>query len=165
MSVVDLSALALRDAIASKALSPVELMQACLSRIDAINPAVNAICARDDARAMAAARDAEQLVMRGGPLPPLHGLPLGVKDLQDTAGLLTTHGNVRLRGNIPAHDNALVARLRAAGAIVTAKTNVPDSGAGANTRNHPSTALIAHGTYDAPAFAHLTEPQGTQDAG
>lgn len=135
MSVVDLSALALRDAIASKALSPVELMQACLSRIDAINPAVNAICARDDARAMAAARDAEQLVMRGGPLPPLHGLPLGVKDLQDTAGLLTTHGNVRLRGNIPAHDNALVARLRAAGAIVTAKTNVPDSGAGANTRN------------------------------
>lgn len=135
MSLVELSALELRNAIACKELSPAELMQACLDRIDAINPAVNAICARDDARAMAAAREAEQQVMRGGPLPPLHGLPFGVKDLQDTAGLLTTHGNVRLRGHVPEHDNALVARLRTAGAIVTAKTNVPDSGAGANTRN------------------------------
>jgi Asp-tRNA(Asn)/Glu-tRNA(Gln) amidotransferase A subunit family amidase len=135
VSLVDLSATALRDAIASKALSPVELMRACLDRIDALNPAVNAICARDDGRAMAVARQAEQQVIRGGPLPPLLGLPLGVKDLQDTAGLLTTHGNVRLRGHVPTHDNALVARLRSAGAIVTAKTNVPDSGAGANTRN------------------------------
>ncbi|MFM2050033.1 MAG: hypothetical protein RL682_524 [Pseudomonadota bacterium] len=135
MSLVDLSALELRDAIAGKQLSPVELMRACLERMDTINPAVNAICARDDARALAAAAQAEQAVMRGDPLPPLHGLPLGVKDLQDTAGLLTTHGNVRLRGHVPTQDNALVARLRAAGAIVTAKTNVPDSGAGANTRN------------------------------
>lgn len=135
MSLVALGALELRDAIACKALSPVELMRACLDHIDAINPAVNAICARDDERAMAAARQAEQQVMQGGPLPPLHGLPLGVKDLQDTAGLLTTHGNVRLRGHVPAHDNALVARLRSSGAIVTAKTNVPDSGAGGNTRN------------------------------
>ncbi len=135
MSLLDLSALALRDAIAHKQLSPVELMQACLARIDDLNPAVNAICARDDARAMTAAHAAEQAVMRGDPLPPLHGLPLGIKDLQDTAGLLTTHGNIGLRGNVPAKDNALVARLRACGAIVTAKTNVPDSGAGANTRN------------------------------
>ncbi|MDH4464607.1 MAG: amidase [Acidovorax sp.] len=135
MSPVDLSAVALRDAIARKDLSPVELLRACLDHIDAVNPAVNAICARDDERALAAARLAEQQVMRGEPLPPLCGLPLGVKDLQDTAGLLTTHGNIRLRGHVPAHDNALVARLRAAGAIVTAKTNVPDSGAGANTRN------------------------------
>jgi Asp-tRNA(Asn)/Glu-tRNA(Gln) amidotransferase A subunit family amidase len=58
-----------------------------------------------------------------------------VKDLQDTAGLLTTYGNIRLRGNVPSKDNGLVARLRAAGAIVTCKTNVPDMGAGANTRN------------------------------
>ena len=73
--------------------------------------------------------------MRGDALPPLHGLPLGVKDLQDTEGLLTTYGNVGYRGNVPAHDNGLVARLKRAGAIVTAKTNVPDMGAGANTRN------------------------------
>lgn len=135
MSLVELGAVALRDAIARKALSPVELLRACLDRIDALNPAVNAICARDDDRALEAAHRAEQQVLRGEALPPLCGLPLGVKDLQDTAGLLTTHGNVRLRGHVPVQDNALVARLRAAGAIVTAKTNVPDSGAGANTRN------------------------------
>jgi Asp-tRNA(Asn)/Glu-tRNA(Gln) amidotransferase A subunit family amidase len=73
--------------------------------------------------------------MRGDALGPLHGLPLDVKDLQDTAGLLSTSGTVSRRNHVPTHDNALVARLRLAGAIVTAKTNVPDMGAGANTRN------------------------------
>ena len=130
-----LSAVELRRLIGSRQLSPVELMQACIGRIETLNPAINAICATDFDRALDSARAAEQQVMRGAPLGPLHGLPLGVKDLQDTAGLLTTYGNVRLRGNVPATDNGLVARLRAAGAIVTAKTNVPDMGAGANTRN------------------------------
>ena len=129
------SAVELRRLIGSRQLSPVELMDACIARIEAINPAINAIAATDFERARDSARAAEADVMRGAPLGPLHGLPLGVKDLQDTAGLLTTYGNAGLRGNVPAHDNALVARLRAAGAIVTAKTNVPDMGAGANTRN------------------------------
>ncbi len=129
------SAVELRRLIGSKQLSPVELMDACIARIEAFNPAVNAIAATDFERARDSAREAEADVIRGAPLGPLHGLPLGVKDLQDTAGLLTTYGNVGLRGNVPAHDNSLVARLRAAGAIVTAKTNVPDMGAGANTRN------------------------------
>jgi len=131
----DTSAVELRRLIGERKLSPVELLDACIARIESVNPAVNAICATDFGRARETARQAEAQVMRGDPLGPLHGLPLGVKDLQDTAGLLTTHGNVRLRGNVPARDNALVARLRAAGAIVTAKTNVPDMGAGANTRN------------------------------
>lgn len=129
------SAVELRRLIGSRQVSPVELMDACIARIEAINPAINAIAATDFERARDSARAAEADVMRGAPLGPLHGLPLGVKDLQDTAGLLTTYGNAGLRGNVPAHDNALVARLRAAGAIVTAKTNVPDMGAGANTRN------------------------------
>lgn len=131
----DISAVELRRLIGSRQVSPVELMDACIGRIESLNPAINAICATDFTRAREAAREAEAQVMRGGPLGPLHGLPLGVKDLQDTAGLLTTYGNVGLRGNVPANDNALVAKLRAAGAIVTAKTNVPDMGAGANTRN------------------------------
>ncbi len=131
----DLSAVELRRLIGSRQVSPVELMDACIDRIESLNPAINAICATDFTRAREAAREAEAQVMRGAPLGPLHGLPLGVKDLQDTAGLLTTYGNVGLRGNVPAKDNALVAKLRAAGAIVTAKTNVPDMGAGANTRN------------------------------
>ncbi|MEY2954335.1 MAG: hypothetical protein RLZZ401_2422 [Pseudomonadota bacterium] len=129
------SAIELRRLIGARQLSPVELMDACIARIEALNPAVNAICATDFERARVAARAAENQVMRGAALGPLHGLPLGVKDLQDTAGLLTTYGNASLRGNVPVADNALVARLRAAGAIVTAKTNVPDMGAGANTRN------------------------------
>lgn len=129
------SAVELRRLIGSRQISPVELMDACIARIEALDPAINAIAATDFERARAAAREAEAQVMSGRPLPPLHGLPLGVKDLQDTAGLLTTYGNVGLRGSVPARDNALVARLRAAGAIVAAKTNVPDMGAGANTRN------------------------------
>lgn len=129
------SAVELRRLIGTKQLSPVELLDACIARIEALNPGVNAIAATDFERARESARAAEAMVVRGEPLGLLHGLPIGIKDLQDTAGLLTTYGNVRLRNNVPAADNGLVARLRAAGAIVTAKTNVPDMGAGANTRN------------------------------
>ncbi len=129
------SAVDLRDMIARREVSPVELMDACIARIESLNPGVNAIAATDFDRARAAAREAEATVLRGEPLGLLHGLPLGVKDLQNTSGLLTTFGNVGLRGNVPSRDTALVARLRAAGAIVTCKTNVPDMGAGANTRN------------------------------
>lgn len=124
-----------RRLIGRRALSPVDLLQACIARIEAIDPAVNAICATDFERARVAAAAAEAAVMRGDALPLLHGLPLGVKDLLDTEGLLTTCGNVRLRGHIPTADAALVARLRRAGAIVACKTNTPDMGAGANTRN------------------------------
>jgi len=134
-SLPEKSGVELRRLIGSRQLSPVELMDACIARIEALNPGINAIAATDFERARHSARAAEAEVMRGAPLGLLHGLPLGVKDLQDTAGLLTTYGNAGLRGNVPAHDNSLVARLRAAGAIVTAKTNVPDMGAGANTRN------------------------------
>lgn len=131
----DRSACELRRLIGRRQVSPVEVMRACLARIEAIEPAVNALAATDFERALAQSRAAEQAVMRGDALGLLHGLPLGVKDLQDTQGLLTTHGNVGRRHHVPAEDASLVARLRAAGAIVTAKTNVPDMGAGGNTRN------------------------------
>jgi len=132
---VEKSAVELRRLIGSKAISPVELLEACIARIEQVNPFINAVTATCFDRARAEARAAESAVLQGAPLGLLHGLPLGVKDLQDTAGLLTTYGNAGLRANVPARDNGLVARLRAAGAIVTAKTNVPDMGAGANTRN------------------------------
>ncbi len=133
--ILALDAVQQRRLIGSRALSPVDLMQASIARIEALNPGVNAIAATDFERALAAARQAEAAVMRGDALPALHGLPLGVKDLLETEGLLSTSGNIGLRGHVPAADNSLVARLRAAGAIVTCKTNVPDMGAGANTRN------------------------------
>ncbi len=132
---VALSAVQQRRLIGQRKLSPMELMQACIARMEALNPGVNALAATDFERALAQAKLAEAQVMRGEALPLLHGLPLGVKDLQNTAGLLTTYGNVGLRGFVPAEDIGLVARLKRAGAIVTAKTNVPDMGAGANTRN------------------------------
>jgi amidase len=125
----------MRRMIGSRALSPVELLDACIARIEALNPAVNAIAATDFERARAAARSAEQAVLRGEPLGPLHGLPIGIKDLEETAGLLTTYGSPLYRAHVPQVDHVMVARLRAAGAIVTVKTNVPEFGAGANTRN------------------------------
>ncbi len=133
--ILALDAAGQRRLIGRRALSPVELLEACIARIDAVNPAVNAICATDFERARIAARAAEAALRAGQPLPLLHGLPLGVKDLLDTEGLLTTCGNVGLRGHLPNADAALVARLRRAGAIVACKTNTPDMGAGANTRN------------------------------
>lgn len=71
----------------------------------------------------------------GRPMGPLDGLPIGVKDLQNTKGLLTTYGSIRTRDFVPDEDLPMVARLRAAGAIILAKTNVPEMGAGGNSRN------------------------------
>jgi len=135
MALVEKSAVELRALIRSKELSPVELMDACIARIEALNPHINAVTATDFERARATAKQAEAQVLQQADLPLLHGLPMGVKDLQETAGLLTTYGNVGLRGNVPKADNSYVAKLKQSGAIVTAKTNVPDMGAGANSRN------------------------------
>lgn len=135
MSLIQKSAVELRALICNKEVSPVELMAACIAQIEALNPYINAVTATNFEQAQAAAKRAEASVMQKADLPLLHGLPLGVKDLQETAGLLTTYGNIGLRGNVPQADNSYVAKLKNAGAIVTAKTNVPDMGAGANSRN------------------------------
>jgi len=131
----DLDAVAARRAIGARELSPVELVRSCIARIEAVDPAVNAMVARDFERALTAARAAERALMNGAPLGPLHGLPLGVKDLVDAAGLPTTFGSALFRDNVAAADEGVVARLRAAGAIVLGKTNTPEWGAGGNTRN------------------------------
>jgi amidase len=130
-----LPATTLRRMIGAKEISPVELLEACIARIEAIDPAVNAIAAKGYERARSEAKAAEAAVLRGEALGRLHGLPIGIKDLQDTEGLLTTQGSPLLRHHVPARDSAQVALVRAAGAIVTAKTNVPEFGAGANSRN------------------------------
>ena len=134
-SLVETSAVELRRLIGARQLSPLELLEACIARIEKLNPFVNAVTATCFERARDEARAAEQAVMRGGPLGLLHGLPLGVKDLEPTAGLLSTMGTPSLRNHVPAQDIELVRRLRAAGAIVVGKTNVPEMGAGANSRN------------------------------
>lgn len=134
-SLVSLSSVTLRQMIGARQLSPVELLEACITRIEAVNPYVNAVTAKAYDRARAEARAAEKAVMSGDMLGLLHGLPMGVKDLEPTAGLLTTFGSPIYRGHVPDQDVELVARLRRAGAIVAGKTNVPEFGAGANSRN------------------------------
>lgn len=134
-SLVARSAVELRRLIDGREISPVELLEACITRIEAVNPYVNAVTATCFERARKEAKAAERAVLDGRPLGLLHGLPMGVKDLEATEGLLTTLGSPLYRDHVPTADNVLVARLRAAGSIVVGKTNVPELGAGANTRN------------------------------
>ncbi len=123
------------DAIAAKRLSPVELMEATLDRIDATNGDLNAVVAlRDREQLLEEARAAEERIARGVGRP-LEGIPLGVKDLEDAEGLKTTHGSLPLRDNVADHDSVQVGRLRAAGAIVVGKTNAPEFGYTAITKN------------------------------
>ena len=131
----DLTAVEARRLIGQKKLAPTELLASCIARIEAVDHAVNAMVARDFDRARATAKAADAAVARGDELPPLHGLPIGIKDLQDTEGLRTTYGSTIYRDHVPAADERLVAAVRAAGAIVVGKTNTPEFGAGANTRN------------------------------
>jgi len=131
----DLTAVEARRLIGQKRLAPTELMESCIARIEAIDHAVNAVPARDFDRALKAARQADAAVARGEALPALHGLPAGIKDLEDTGGLRTTYGSTIFRDHVPAEDERIVAKVRAAGGIVIGKTNVPEFGAGANTRN------------------------------
>ena len=134
-SLPELPATELRRMIGAREVSPVTLLEACIARIERLNPFVNAITATCFERAREEARTAERAVLDGEPLGLLHGLPLGVKDLEPTQGLLSTMGTPSLRDHVPTQDIELVARLRRAGAIVVGKTNVPEMGAGANSRN------------------------------
>jgi len=131
----DLSAVEARRLIGIKALSPVELLESCLRRIEATNDALNAFVAMDVEAARAEARQAEADVLAGEPLGLLHGLPIGIKDLNPTAGLRTTWGSLIYKDHVPEEDDSVVANLRAEGAIVLGKTNTPEFGAGANTWN------------------------------
>ena len=131
----DLTAVELRRLIGSKAISPVELLESCIARIEAVNPALNAVVATCYDRARAEAEAAEKAVLNGEELGLLHGLPLGVKDLNITEGLRTTFGSLLYEHHVPEADERMVASLRAEGAILVGKTNTPEFGAGANTRN------------------------------
>ena len=108
-------------------LSPVELMEATLARIDAVNPTLNAFVQLDAERAMAEARAQTERIARGEELGALGGLPFGVKELENAAGFLTTAGSRAFKERVAERDDVHVARLRAAGAICLGKTNSPKS--------------------------------------
>jgi aspartyl-tRNA(Asn)/glutamyl-tRNA(Gln) amidotransferase subunit A len=116
-------------------LSALELMQATLARIDAFNPTLNAFVAFREREALLADARAADVRLARGEARPLEGIPLGVKDLEDVAGLVTSEGSVPFKDNLAERDSVQVARLRAAGAIVVGKTNAPEFGYTAITKN------------------------------
>lgn len=131
----DLSAVEARRLIGAKQLSPVELFDSCRARTDAVDGALNAVVARDDALGRKQAEVAEKAVLDGDDLGPLHGLPVGIKDLEPVKGLRTTFGSLIYEHHVPDADDSMVANVRAAGANIFSKTNTPEFGAGANTKN------------------------------
>lgn len=124
-----------QSAIREGALTAVRLLEAHLDRIERINPIVNAIVSIDSESAFAAADRADRAWRYGAELGMLHGIPLAVKDLMDTAGLRTTYGSPIYAEHVPVRDSLLAERLRGAGGIIFGKTNVPEFGAGSHTFN------------------------------
>ncbi|WP_294641331.1 amidase [uncultured Aureimonas sp.] len=124
-SLTRLDASGLAELIRSKEVSPVEVVRAHLDRIEAVDPKVNAIVTVAES-ALDAARAAEAAVMAGEDLGPLHGVPFTVKDSIDTAGVATQRGSPIFRGRTPDRDATSVARMKAAGGVLLAKTNLPE---------------------------------------
>ena len=122
--------------IRSRELSAVEVMQAHLAQIDRVNSRVNAIVSQvDPEKSLAMARAADEKVASGGPLGPLHGLPIAHKDLEEPAGIRTTFGSPIFRDHVPEQDTLMIQRIKAAGALTVGKTNVPEFGAGSQSFN------------------------------
>lgn len=125
LDIATATAARLTRAIRTRQISSRELLEELLERADLVNPALNAIVAWDVDRARAAASAADDAIARGERAGPLHGLPMTVKDVWETEGLVTTSGATKLTRHVPATDALAVARLRHAGAIIFGKTNSP----------------------------------------
>ena len=123
-----MSALELAAAIRTKKVSPVEMIDSVLTRIEQLNPKLNAFCLVTADAARQAAQAAERAVMRGETLGPLHGVPVSVKDLVITQGVRTMRGSKLYEHDVPAEDAPVVERLKAAGAIILGKTTTPEFG-------------------------------------
>ncbi len=112
-----------------------DLVESCIARIEAVDPAINAVVTKAYDRARAEAREAEARIERNEPLGLLHGLPILIKDLNNTEGIRTTYGSPMFAENVPKKDDDSIARLRRHGAIILGKTNTPEYGTGSNTTN------------------------------
>ena len=131
----DRTAVELATLVKSGELSARELLAAHLERIEAVNPLLNAIVTLVPERATEWAAAADERQARGEPLGALHGLPIAHKDLVQTEGIRSTSGSPLLADHVPSQDDAIVTRLRSAGAITLGKTNTPEFGAGSHTFN------------------------------
>jgi amidase len=129
------SAVELAAMMRARAVSPVEVLDAHLAAIARLNPRLNAIVTLAADAAREAARRTEAKIMAGEPTGALEGLPFGVKDVTETAGIRTTYGSPLHADFVPGEDAEVVRRLKAAGAILIGKTNTPEFATGANTVN------------------------------
>lgn len=115
-------------AIRTKQISPVEVVDAHLERMEILEPSIHAFCTVTAAAAREQARDVETRILRGQQVGALAGIPVGIKDLVSTAGIRTTSGSAAYRNFVPDEDDVVVERLKKADAIIVGKTNVPEFG-------------------------------------
>lgn len=130
-----LTLIELTERLRNRQASPVELMDATLARIDATHAKLNAVVSMYDREQLRSGAKAAEARIQRGEARPLEGVPLGVKDLEDAEGLTTTYGSLPFKGNVAKRDSVQVERLRNAGAIVVGKTNAPEFGYTAITKN------------------------------
>ncbi len=124
-----------RKLIGQKQISSTEIVKSCLEQYEKYNPDVNAIVAIDKKDVLKQAKNCDEEVLKGQPLGLLHGLPVGIKDLQMVKNLRSTYGSLLYKDHIPNNDDDIIKNLREEGAIIFCKTNTPEFGAGANTKN------------------------------
>src|SRR5689334_20559980 len=149
------------DLLRRKQISPVELTTACLDRIEQLNPAINAFITVMHDSALAQSREAEAEINAGNWRGPLHGIPIGLKDLIDTAGVKTTCGSALFADRVPTEDADIVRRLKSAGAVLIGKQNMQEFAYGGTStssyfgpvRNPWDTDRIAGGSSGGSAAA------------
>ena len=125
----------LRDLILKKEISPVELTQVYLDRINNLDQNLNSFITTIPEQAIKDAKSAEKAVMDKRMLGPLHGIPISIKDLEYTKGIKTTMGSLVFKNKIPEFDSIVVERIRQSGAIILGKTNTPEFGLLGSTEN------------------------------
>jgi len=149
------------ERIRARALSPVSVVTSCLERIEQLNPTLNCFITVLADEALAQARQAEAEIAEGRWRGPLHGIPVGIKDFYDTAGIRTTAGSKQFEQRVPTQDAVAVARLKQAGAVIVGKTNMHELGMGTTSlvsrfgpvRNPWNSEYIAGGSSGGSAAA------------
>ncbi len=130
-----MSTLELRTLIKDKQISPVEATKLYLNRIEKLDSELNSYITVTADEAIRSAKLAEDAVVRGENLGPLHGIPISIKDLESTKGILSTSGSIIFKDRVPDADSIVVERVRQAGAVILGKTNTPEFGVLAHTEN------------------------------
>jgi amidase len=141
--------------IRDRQVSALEVLDAYLTQIAKHNSQLNAICTLDEDNARTRARLADEALARGENRGALHGVPITIKDIFETAGLRTTAGYIPLKDYVPQHDATAVARLRAAGAVIMGKTNMAELAADYQSTNSLFPRINNPGMY---GFVQLRQP-------